>query len=179
MIDILKSPAEGRGGFVVLLDVADQLSGQVGCRSEDSASDDIALDFGKPDLDLIEPAGIGRGVMDSNRWIGLEELENILGFMCAQVVSHDVNISALRLTAEMAHDQAYVRLAKPQSFGQLIAVSVGRTVRRTLTRGLQDACLGLSGTGSELTTAITRIESRQTLLLKAPLPLPDILVTTI
>src|SRR5260221_616637 len=195
MIDILKSPAEGRGGFVVLLDVADQLSGQVGCRSEDSASDDIALDFGKPDLDLIEPAGIGRGVMDSNRWIGLEELENILGFMCAQVVSHDVNLSALRLTgddlashvptqpmrvnAEMAPDPAYARLANAQSFGQLIAAPVGRTVRRTLTRGLQDAYLGLSGTGSALTTAITRIESRQTLLLKAPLPLPDILDTTI
>jgi len=38
--------------------------------------------------------------MDSNRWIGLEELENILGFMCAQVVSHDVNLSALRLTGD-------------------------------------------------------------------------------
>jgi hypothetical protein len=39
MIGILKSPAEGSGGFVVLLDLADQLSGKVGCRSEDSASD--------------------------------------------------------------------------------------------------------------------------------------------
>src|SRR5258707_7903941 len=100
MIDILKSPAEGSGGFVVLLDVADQLSGQVSCRSEDPASDDIALDFGKPDLDLIKPAGIGRGVMDSNRWIGLEGLENILGFMWAQVVSHDVNLAALRMTGD-------------------------------------------------------------------------------
>src|SRR5260370_3660670 len=100
MIDILKSPAEGSGGFVVLLDVADQLSGQVGCRSEDSASDDIALDFGKPDLDLIEPTRIGRGVMDSYGWIGLEELENILGFMCAQVVGDDVNLSALRLAGD-------------------------------------------------------------------------------
>src|SRR6266576_5163845 len=88
MIDILKSPAEGSGGFVVLLDVEDQLSVQISCRVEDPASDDIALDFGKPDLDLIKPAGIGLSVMDSNRWIGLEELENILGFMCAQVVSH-------------------------------------------------------------------------------------------
>ena len=103
MIDILKSPAEGSGGFVVLLDVADQLSGQISCRSEDPASDDIALDFGKPDLDLIEPAGIGWGVMDSNRWIGLEELENILGFMCAQVVDHDVNLFTRRLAG---HDLA-------------------------------------------------------------------------
>jgi len=35
--------------------------------------------------------------MDSYGWIGLEEPENILGFMCAQVVGHDVNFSALRL----------------------------------------------------------------------------------
>src|SRR6266853_5099542 len=69
MIGILKSPAEGCGGFVVLLDVTDQLSGEVGRRSEDSPSDDIALDFGKPDLDLIEPTRIGRGVMDPYGWI--------------------------------------------------------------------------------------------------------------
>jgi len=100
MIGILKFPAEGCGGFVVLLDVTDQLSGQVGGGSEDSSSDDIALNFGKPDLDLIEPIGIGRGVMDPYRWIGLEELENILAFMCAQVVGDDMNLSALRLTGD-------------------------------------------------------------------------------
>ena len=100
MIGILKFPAEGCGGFVVLLDVTDQLSGEVGSRSEDSPSDDIALNFGKPDLDLIEPTRIGRGVMDPYGWMGLEELENILGFMCAQVVGDDVNLSALRLAGD-------------------------------------------------------------------------------
>ena len=100
MSGILKSPAEGCGGFVVLPDVTDQLSGEVGDRGEDSPSNEIALDFGKPDLDLIEPTGIGRGVMDPYRWIGLEELENILGFMCAQVVGDDMNLSALRLTGD-------------------------------------------------------------------------------
>src|SRR5258708_1334936 len=100
MIGILKSPAEGCGGFVVLLDVTDQLSGEVGSRSEDAPSADIALNFGKPDLDLIEPTRIGRGVMDSYGWIGLEELENILGFMCAQVVGDDMNLSALRLAGD-------------------------------------------------------------------------------
>src|SRR6266404_560446 len=100
MIGILNSPAEGCGGFVVLLDVTDQLSEQVGRGSEDSPSDDIALNFGKPDLDLIEPTRIGRGVMDPYGWIDLEELENILGFMCAQVVGHDMNLSTLRLACD-------------------------------------------------------------------------------
>ena len=100
MIGILILPAEGCSGSVILLDVTDQLSREVGCRSEDSASDHIALDFGKPDLDLIEPTGIGRGVVDPNRWIGLEELENMLGFMCAQVVGDDVNLSAVGLAGD-------------------------------------------------------------------------------
>ena len=58
------------------------------------------MNFGKPDLDLIEPTGIGRGVMDPYGWIGLEEVENILGFMCAQVVGHDMNLSTLRLAGD-------------------------------------------------------------------------------
>jgi len=95
------------------------------------------------------------------------------------IIASHVTTQPMRLNAEMAPDPVYARLANAQSFGQPIAAPVGRTVGRTLPRGLQDACLGLSGTGSALTTAITRIESRQTLLLKALLPLPDILVTTI
>ena len=106
MIGILVSPAEGCGGFVVLPDVTDQLSGEVGCRSEDSASDDISLDFGKPDLDLIKPTGIGRGVVDPNRWIDLEELENVLGFMCAQIVGDDVNLSASGLAGDDLAEKA-------------------------------------------------------------------------
>src|SRR5260221_14787605 len=99
-------------------------------------------------------------------------------FKLGGIASH-VTTQPMRLNAEMAPDPAYARLANAQSFGQLIAAPVGRTVPRTLTRGLPEAGLGLSGTGSALTTAVTRIEARQTLLLKAPLPLPDILVTTI
>ncbi len=38
-----------------------------------------------------------------NGRIGVEELKNTLGFMCAQVVGHDVNFSARRLAG---HDLA-------------------------------------------------------------------------
>ena len=100
MVDILVSPPEGCCGFVVLLDVADELSGQVSFGSEDSSSNDMALNFGKPDFDLIEPARIGRSVMNPNGRIGVEELENAFGFMCAQVVGHDVNLFPRRLTGD-------------------------------------------------------------------------------
>src|ERR1700719_276 len=267
MIGIFKSPAEGCGGFVVLPDVTDQLSGEVGGRSEDSPSDDIALDFGKPDLDLIEPTRIGRGVMDPYGGIGLEELENILGFMCAQVVGDDVNLSALRLAgddlvrkstnsalvcravvlpmtspvrvssaaysesvpgrkyskpcrsalpgesgktgssrssawialfsstqntaalsggfrykpmmsaafssnsgsslATYPRTRCHARLTNAQLFGKPIAAPMGRTISGTLPRGLQDTRLGLGCPRSALTTAITRIESGQTLFLES------------
>ena len=100
MVDILISPAEGRRGFVVLLDVTKELSGQVRFGGEDSSSNDSTLNFGKPDFDLIEPARIGRSVMNPNGRIGVEELENAFGFMCAQVVGHDVNLFPRRLTGD-------------------------------------------------------------------------------
>ena len=103
VVDILISPAEGCGGFVVLLDVTDQLSREVGFGSEDSSSNDLALNFGKPDFDLIEPTRVGWSVVDSNGRVGVEELENALSFMCAQVVDHDVNLSTRRLAG---HDLA-------------------------------------------------------------------------
>jgi hypothetical protein len=80
----------------------------------------------------------------------------------------------MELNTEMAPDTAHARLTNAQLFGKPIAALVGRTISRTLTRGFQDARLGLSCPRSALTTAITRIQSCQTLLLKALLPLPSL-----
>ena len=97
MVNILICPAEGCRGFVVLLDVTKELSRQVSFGSEDSSSNDSALNFRKPDFDLVEPTRIGRRVMEPNCRIGVEELKNSLGFVRAQVVGHDMNFSARRL----------------------------------------------------------------------------------
>ena len=59
MVNILISPVEGCGGFVVLLDVTKELSREVSFGSEDSSSNDRELNFRKPDFDLIEPTRIG------------------------------------------------------------------------------------------------------------------------
>ena len=103
MVNILISPAEGCGGFVVLLDVTKELSRKVGFGSKDSSSNDSALNFRKPDFDLVEPTRIGRRIMEPNCWIGVEEFKNTLGFVGAQVVGHDMNFSASRLAG---HDGA-------------------------------------------------------------------------
>src|SRR6516165_6143975 len=71
-----------------------------------------------------------------------------------RVIARHVPTHPMRLNTEMAPDATHAR-------------------------GFQDARLGLSCPRSALTTAITRIQSCQTLLLKALLPLPDIFVTAI
>src|ERR1700746_1847674 len=96
-----------------------------------------------------------------------------------RIIAGHVTTQPMRLNTEMAPDTAHARLANAQPSRQPIAAPVGRTVGGTLTRGLQDTRLSLSGPRSALTPAITRIKSRQTLLLKALLPLPEILVTAI
>ena len=94
VVNILISPMEGCGGFVVLLDVTKELSGQVRFGGEDSSSNDSTLNFGKPDFDLVEPTRIGWRVVEPNCRIGVQELKNTLGFVRAQVVDHDMNFSA-------------------------------------------------------------------------------------
>ena len=113
------------------------------------------------------------------RWLKIQANDVCRLLFKLRIIANHVTTQPMRLDAEMTPDTAHARLANAQIFGQPIAAPVGRTVRGTLPGELQDTRLGLSCTGSAWTTAITRIESRQTLLLKALLPLPDILVTAI
>jgi hypothetical protein len=88
----------------VVADVTDQLCGKVDWRTKTSVRDDISLDCGKPGVHLVEPTRIGRSVVDPNRWFFQEALENLLGFMRAQVVDDEVNFSTLGLAGhELAH----------------------------------------------------------------------------
>jgi hypothetical protein len=60
------SALKGFSLFVVATDLADEFASEIFDRDEDAASDDITLDFGKPDLNLVKPGGVGRCVMDAN-----------------------------------------------------------------------------------------------------------------
>ncbi len=53
LVNILISPMEGCGGFVVLFDVTKELSRQVRFGGEDSSSNDSTLNFGQT-FDLVE-----------------------------------------------------------------------------------------------------------------------------
>src|SRR5215471_5131342 len=113
------------------------------------------------------------------RWLKIQANDVDRLLFKLRVIAGHVPTHPMRLNTELAPDTAHARLTNTQLFGQPIAAPVGRTISGTLTGGLQDTRLGLSGPRPAWTTPITRIESRQTLLLKAPLPLPDILITAI
>ena len=51
------APLYGLGHLVVVPDVLQELSPQVGQRREHAARNDVALDLGEPEFDLVEPRG--------------------------------------------------------------------------------------------------------------------------
>ena len=91
-VDVLPLDGMGLGGLVVLTDVAHEFAGHVGGRGEDAASDDVALDLAKPELDLIQPAGVGRSEVQTNVWMQAEELADPLGLVRREVVQDDVDL---------------------------------------------------------------------------------------
>jgi hypothetical protein len=81
---------ERLGAFVVAPDIASDFAGEVGFGSKDAAGDQIALNFGEPDFDLIEPGTISRGVMQRDLWmIGKEAIDD-LGFVRLEVVGDEL-----------------------------------------------------------------------------------------
>lgn len=90
-------PSYWSGILIVEADVAHQLSGQVGDGGEDASGNDVALDFGEDQLDLVEPGGVGRDEMDPDVGVGLKEAINELGLVGGEVVGDHVDLAAARL----------------------------------------------------------------------------------
>ena len=76
----------GLACFVVLTDVAHELSLQVGHRGEDAAGDDVALDLGEPELDLVQPGRVRRSEVQVNIGVCCEEFVDRL-VLCAERLS--------------------------------------------------------------------------------------------
>lgn len=98
MTDILVDPTDRCRGFVVVADVAHELAREIPYGSEDASRNNVALNLGKPNFDLVEPTGVGRGVVDPNSRVGLKEFKNFLGLMRTQVIGNDVDLATRRLT---------------------------------------------------------------------------------
>src|SRR5437870_6526722 len=82
VIGISVGPFYRFGCFVVLADVVHEFSFEIGHRSKNAAGNDITLDFGKPQFDLVEPGGISGRVMERNFGVIREELFNPSSLVC-------------------------------------------------------------------------------------------------
>ncbi|MFP6898363.1 MAG: hypothetical protein VCA38_17305 [Roseibacillus sp.] len=72
-------PFERLGLGVVVADVAHDLAFK-GLGGEDPSGDQVALDLGEPDFDLVEPRGMSRSLVEGHVGMVREELCNSLSF---------------------------------------------------------------------------------------------------
>src|SRR5262245_38404347 len=76
-----EGPLKGSGGLLVVVVEGEQTLLEVGEGGEVIGSEDLALEDGEIDLDLIEPAGMERGVDQDNR--GPRGAQVVGGFLAA------------------------------------------------------------------------------------------------
>jgi hypothetical protein len=93
-------PLDRSGVFVVEADVAHDFLGQIGFGSKDAAGDKIALNFGEPDFDLVEPGGVGRRVVQVEAAMLLQEGRDGFGFVSRKIVQDEVDLALPRLGRE-------------------------------------------------------------------------------
>jgi hypothetical protein len=74
-----------------MADVTHELVAQVADRVEHASLDDLALQFGEPDLDLVQPGRVSRSKM--KRDVGMRAKEGVhqLGFMGRKVIDNEVD----------------------------------------------------------------------------------------
>jgi hypothetical protein len=82
------------------MDVAEEVAIEVFDRNEDAASDYITLDFGEPNLNLVEPGGVGRCVMDANIAIAFEEFPDLGGTMGREIIDNNMDLLCRCLTGD-------------------------------------------------------------------------------
>jgi len=99
-MSIFVGPLEGQGSFIVMADVAHDFAMKIAGGVKDAAGDELPLDFRKPELDLIEPRGVGRGIVEFDVGVGAQEVFDGFGFMSREVVSDDMDGDLGRLSSD-------------------------------------------------------------------------------
>ena len=85
------SPFEGAGGFVVVTNVFHDFAREISFRGEDAPGDEVALNLGKPELNLIEPGTVGGGVMESQVGMNGQKLMDPGAFMRGEIIDNDMD----------------------------------------------------------------------------------------
>ena len=128
-------PLDRLGGAIVVTDVAFKFTGQVLDRGEDSVGNDIALDLGEPVFYLIEPGGVGRGVVEMDLGVSYEKLLNPLGLVGREVVGNEMNLLAARLIGDHLGEEGHELLAGVARGGFAHDLAVARVERSVQRKG--------------------------------------------
>jgi hypothetical protein len=99
-MSVFVGPLEGEGSFIVMADVAHDFAVEITGGVEDAPGNEIPLNFREPDLDLIEPRGVGRGIMEFDVGVGAQEVFDGFGFMSRKIVRDDMDGNLGRLSAD-------------------------------------------------------------------------------
>ena len=86
------APADRFRGLVVMPDVATNLAREVCDGREHAAGEHVALDFRKPELDLVEPRRVRRREMEMHVRMVQQEHADGLGLMRGEVVRDHMNL---------------------------------------------------------------------------------------
>src|SRR5260370_27767956 len=133
MSNVFVDPTDRGCSFVVVANVAHELARKILYGSEDTSINNVALNLGKPNFDLVEPAGVGRGVVDSKRRVGLDEFTNSVGLVRTQVISNDVDLATWRLACHnlcKEIDELYAGVACTGFSQHLFGLSAQSAVER-------------------------------------------------
>lgn len=93
-------PFEGSSGFVVMTNVAHDFSGEIAFGAKNASGNEVALDFAKPDFNLVKPRGISRGVMQGEVGIGRQKFDDAFGFVGREIIDDGVNGFTRRLSGD-------------------------------------------------------------------------------
>src|SRR6202049_359939 len=93
-------PLEGLGGTVVEMDVPEDLAVEVFHGAEDPPGQHVPLNLAKPELDLVEPGGVGGCVMHRDMAMIRQEVFDQLRLMSREVVGDDMDLLSGRLVGD-------------------------------------------------------------------------------
>ena len=91
-------PADRFRRFVVMPDISSNLAREIWHGRKDPAREEITLDLGEPEFDLVQPGRVGRREVHVHLGMRNQKRPNGLRFMGRQIVGNHVNLSPLGLT---------------------------------------------------------------------------------
>ena len=103
--EFVTADAAGRVGILppnrsgicrVGVDISAKLSRQVGDGREDAACNDVTLNFGEPEFNLVEPRGIRWGEVKAYARIVLQKLPHVRGLVSREIVEDDMDLLSRR-----------------------------------------------------------------------------------